>query len=121
MENVGWRCRVSAGRTGAARADGVGSIDPVCELNRGTHWPDRGHEVDWSSRRGSHLGQRSNSPHQKAGHMDASDPIPPQKALVPRGPSTYGSRVALRLPGATWGERGATVRSRGTKCPSCWK
>src|SRR5712672_3001385 len=27
--------------------------------------------------------------------MDASDPITHQKALVPRGPSTYGSRLAL--------------------------
>src|SRR5882724_12053 len=32
-------------------------------------------------------------PHQQAGHMDASDPIRPQKPLVPRGPSTYGSRL----------------------------
>src|SRR3981189_1956091 len=101
MENVGWRCRVSAGRTGAARADGVGSIDPVCELNRGTHWPDRGHEVDWSSRRGSHLGQRSTSPPQTPGPMDASDPIPPQKALVPRGPSTYGAGLVRVLLGVT--------------------
>jgi hypothetical protein len=30
--------------------------------------------------------------------MDASDPIKPHKALVPRGPSTYGSRLALRAP-----------------------
>ena len=44
--------------------------------------------------------------------MDASDPIPPQKALVPRGPSTYGSRVALRLPGTTWGERRDLAFSR---------
>src|SRR5258707_89474 len=35
-------------------------------------------------------------PHQQAGHMDASDPIRPQKTLVARGPSTYGSR---RSPG----------------------
>jgi hypothetical protein len=27
--------------------------------------------------------------------MDASDPIKPLKALVPRGPSTYGSRIAF--------------------------
>jgi hypothetical protein len=29
--------------------------------------------------------------------MDASDPIKPYKALVPRGPSTYGSRVGASL------------------------
>jgi len=28
--------------------------------------------------------------------MDASDPIKPHKALVPRGPSTYGSRLCGR-------------------------
>jgi len=35
-------------------------------------------------------------PHQQAGHMDASDPIRPQKPLVPRGPSTYGSLRPVR-------------------------
>src|SRR5216684_4071091 len=75
----------------------AGSIDPRCETVRGTHWPNTGRVVVWSSRRGNHLGQRSNRPHQKAGHMDASDPIRPQKPLVPRGPSTYGSRLARSL------------------------
>src|ERR1700688_5040217 len=37
----------------------VGSIDPRCETVRGTHWPKKGREVVWSSRRGNHLGQRS--------------------------------------------------------------
>src|ERR1700687_5592741 len=37
----------------------VGSIDPRCETVRGTHWPKKGREVVWSSRRGTHLGQRS--------------------------------------------------------------
>src|SRR3981189_1666451 len=49
----------------------------------------------WNSRRGNHLGQRSTKPHQQAGHMDASDPIRPSKTLAARGPSTYGSRIAL--------------------------
>ncbi len=30
--------------------------------------------------------------------MGASDPIKPHKTLVPRGPSTYGSRLALAEP-----------------------
>src|SRR6266849_10530538 len=47
------------------------------------------------------LASGPNRPHQQAGHMDASDPIRPQKPLVPRGPSTYGSRLALRLAGTT--------------------
>src|ERR1700681_3842742 len=71
----------------------VGSIDPRCETVRGTHWPKKGRVVDWSSRRGSHLGQRFKPPHQQAGHMDASDPIRPQKLLAARGPSTYVSRL----------------------------
>src|SRR3981081_769844 len=70
----------------------VGSIDPRCETVRGTHWPKKGRVVDWSSRRGSPLGHRFKPPHQQAGHMDASDPIRPQKTLAARGPSTYGSR-----------------------------
>jgi hypothetical protein len=37
----------------------VGSIDPRCETVRGTHWPNKGRVVVWSSRRGNHLGQRS--------------------------------------------------------------
>ena len=57
----------------------VGSIDPRCETVRGTHWPNKGRVVVWSSRRGNHLGQRSEWPHQQAGHMDASDPIRPSK------------------------------------------
>jgi hypothetical protein len=36
----------------------VGSIDPRCETVRGTHWPKPARVVDWSSRRGNHLGQR---------------------------------------------------------------
>src|SRR6266571_1720836 len=36
----------------------VGSIDPRCETVRGIHWPKKGREVVWSSRRGNHLGQR---------------------------------------------------------------
>src|SRR5438445_13782574 len=30
----------------------VGSIDPRCETVRGIHWPKKGREVVWSSRRG---------------------------------------------------------------------
>ncbi len=69
----------------------VRSIDPGCEQIRGTHWPNTGRVVDWNSCRGNHLGQRPNKLHQKAGHMDASDPIRPQKTLAARGP-LYGSR-----------------------------
>jgi hypothetical protein len=75
----------------------VRSIDPGCEQIRGTHWPNTGRVVDWNSCRGNHLGQRPNKLHQKAGHMDASDPIRLQKTLAARGPSTYGSRVARSL------------------------
>src|SRR3981189_3077769 len=72
----------------------VRSIDPGCEQIRGTHWPNTGRVVDWNSCRGNHLGQRPNKLHQKAGHMDAIDPIRPQKTLAARGPSTYGSRLS---------------------------
>src|SRR6266566_1951589 len=36
----------------------VGSIDGGCETVSGIHWPKKGREVVWSSRRGNHLGQR---------------------------------------------------------------
>src|ERR1700726_300067 len=68
----------------------AGSIDPRCETVRGTHWPKPGRVVVWSSRRGNHLGQRSNRPHQQAGHMDASDPIRPEKLLWHGGPPHMG-------------------------------
>src|SRR5262245_26498050 len=82
--------------------------DPLAEQGRG---------VDWNSCRGNHLGQRSNKLHQQAGHMDASDPIKPHNALVPRGPSTYGSRArALRAPGRRV-ERVATLALTRTTPP----
>src|ERR1700694_6043606 len=37
----------------------VGSMGPRCETVRGVHWPKKGREVVWNSRRGNHLGQRS--------------------------------------------------------------
>src|ERR1700716_786011 len=89
----------------------VGSIDPRCETVRGTHWPKKGRVVDWSSRRGSHLGQRFKPPHQQAGHMDASDPIRPQKTLAARGPSTYGSLLSQ-------GRRGDRIKKEGQGPPS---
>src|SRR5215470_8923709 len=73
----------------------VGSIDPRCETSRGTHRPNPGRVVDWSSRRGNHLGQRSKStaPTGRTYGCKRSDQT--LKPLVPRGPSTYGSRIAL--------------------------
>jgi hypothetical protein len=82
----------------------VGSIDPRCETSRGTHRPNPGRVVDWSSRRGNHLGQRSKptAPTGRTYGCKRSDQT--NKPLVPRGPSTYGSRIALadvRLSGTT--------------------
>ena len=83
----------------------VGSIDPRCETIRGTHWLTPGRVVVWSSRRGNHLGQRS-KPTASTGRTygcKRSDQTV-KKPLVPRGPSTYGSRIALagaRLSGTT--------------------
>jgi len=72
----------------------VGSIDPRCETLRGTHWPS---QVVWliGTRVAETILASGHQPHQQAGHMDASDPIRPQKTLAVRGPSTYGSRLAL--------------------------
>ena len=63
----------------------VGSIDPRCETIRGTHWPVKVAGVFGTRIAENHLGQRSNQPHQQAGHMDASDPIRPSKNLLRHG------------------------------------
>src|ERR1700693_5490654 len=80
----------------------AGSIDPRCETVRGTHWPKEGRVVVWSSRRGNHLGQRSKvtaSTGRTYGCKRSDQTV--EKTLVARGPSTYGSRLALRLAGMT--------------------
>src|SRR6266480_481182 len=113
----------------------VGSIDPRWETVRGIHWPKKGREVVWSSRRGNHLGQRPKAtastgrtygckrsdqtlkkllwhggrPHMELASRKPSSPAAqsdrvnrpdiwmqairsdPEKTLVARGPSTYGS------------------------------
>src|SRR5450759_2016739 len=61
----------------------VGSIDPRCETVRGTHWPNPGRVVVWSSRRGNHLGQRS-------------------KATAPTG-RTYGLKRSAQTSKVYWG------------------
>src|SRR2546430_4652274 len=79
----------------------VGSIDPRCETSRGTHRPNPGRVVVWSSRRGSHLGQRSKTTASTGRTYGCKRSDQTAKPLVPRGPSTYGSRIALRLSGTT--------------------
>src|SRR5216683_2625223 len=80
----------------------VGSIDPRCETVRGTHWPKPGRVVVWSSRRGNHLGQRFKPTASKGrtyGCKRSDQAV--KKLLCHGGPSTYGSRLALRLAGTT--------------------
>ena len=74
----------------------VGSIDPRCETVRGTHWPKKVAWLFGARVAETILASDPSRPHQQAGHMDASDPIRPEKTLVARGPSTYGSRLAGR-------------------------
>ena len=75
----------------------VGSIDPRCEPYRGTHRPNPGRVVDWSSRRGNHLGQRFKPTASTGRTYGCKRSDQTAKPLVPRGPSTYGSRVALAV------------------------
>lgn len=72
----------------------VGSIDPRCETIRGTHWPKKGREVVWSSRRGNHLGQRSTDRINRPDIWMQAIRSDPEKTLVARGPSTYGSLLS---------------------------
>src|SRR5437667_1104692 len=100
----------------------VGSIDPRCETARGTHWPKKVAWLFGARVAETILASGPKSPHQQAGHMDASDPIKPSKKLLwhggrphmARGPSTYGSRRALRLAGTT--RQRATLRLIGRSC-----
>src|SRR5258708_30860215 len=73
----------------------VGSIDPRCETIRGTHWPKEGRVVVWSSRRGNHLGQRSIATASTGRTYGCKRSDQTRKTLAARGPSTYGSRIAL--------------------------
>src|ERR1700687_614150 len=73
-----------------------GSMSRRCETVRGTHWPVKVAGVFGARVAETILASGQKRPHQQAGHMDASDPIKPEKPLVARGPSTYGSR---RSPG----------------------
>src|ERR1700722_3081593 len=74
----------------------VGSIDPRCETVRGTHWPKQGRWRVWNSRRGSHLGQRSNVTASTGRTYGCKRSDQTSKTLAARGPSTYGSRLGGR-------------------------
>src|SRR6202521_1521217 len=74
----------------------AGSIDPRCETIRGTHWPKPGRVVVWNSRRGNHLGQRFKPTASTGRTYGCKRSDQTVKTLVPRVPSTYGSR---RSPG----------------------
>src|SRR5213078_278097 len=63
----------------------VGSIDPRCETVRGTHWPNKVAWLFGARVAETILASGPKSPHQQAGHMDASDPIKPSKKLLWHG------------------------------------
>src|SRR2546430_3756175 len=63
----------------------VGSIDPRCETVRGTHWPNKVAWLFGARVAEPILASGPKSPHQQAGHMDASDPIKPSKKLLWHG------------------------------------
>src|SRR5438270_517865 len=63
----------------------VGSIDPRCETVRGTHWPKKVAWLFGARVAETILASGPKSPHQQAGHMDASDPIRPSKKLLRHG------------------------------------
>jgi hypothetical protein len=67
----------------------VGSIDPIGGTLRSSHRPEAAAEVS-----GTHLAETilaSGSPHEQAGHMDATDRTPTPPVLARGGPSTYGN------------------------------
>src|SRR5437016_12690614 len=84
----------------------VGSIDPRCETVRGTHWPKKVAWLFGARVAETILASGPKSPHQQAGHMDASDPIRPSKKLL-----WHGGRPHMG-PGSGPGRRVACVPSR---------
>ena len=70
----------------------VGSIDPMCEKIRGTHWPVKVAAVFGTRIAENHLGQR---PPNRINRPDIWMQVirsDHRKTLAARGPSTYGSR-----------------------------
>src|SRR5436190_2786349 len=63
----------------------VGSIGRRCETARGTHWPKKVAWLFGARVAETILASGPKSPHQQAGHMDASDPIKPSKKLLWHG------------------------------------
>src|SRR5436190_12727338 len=76
----------------------VGSIDPRCETVRGTHWPNKVAWLFGARVAETILASGPKSPHQQAGHMDASDPIRPSKKLLWHGgrPHMAGLGIAVQ-------------------------
>src|ERR1700682_4670588 len=71
----------------------AGSIDPRCETVRGTHWPKKVAWLFGTRVAETILASGSKRPHQQAGHIDASDPIRPEKLLRHGGRPHMGPRV----------------------------
>src|SRR5438034_695344 len=76
----------------------VGSIDPRCETVRGTHWPKKVAWLFGARVAETILASGPKSPHQQAGHMDASDPIKPSKKLLWHGgrPAFAGTTLSCK-------------------------
>jgi hypothetical protein len=72
----------------------VGSIDPRCEIFRGTHWPVEVARLYGTRVAENHLGPRSSDRINRPDIWMQAIRSNHQKTLVARGPSTYGSRRA---------------------------
>src|SRR5437016_912053 len=90
----------------------VGSIDPRCETVRGTHWPNKVAWLFGARVAETILASGPKSPHQQAGHMDASDPIKPSKKLLWHGGRPHMGPGVRRDDNSCWALR----RSRRTCC-----
>jgi len=71
----------------------VGSIDPRCEIFRGTHWPVEVARLYGTRVAENHLGPRSSDRINRPDIWMQAIRSDQKKTLVARGPSTYGSRL----------------------------
>jgi hypothetical protein len=69
----------------------AGSIDPRCEILRGTHWPVKVARLFGTRVAKNHLGQRSSDRIHRPDIWMQAIRSHHQKTLAARGPSTYGS------------------------------
>src|SRR5436190_11099320 len=97
----------------------VGSIGRRCETARGTHWPKKVAWLFGARVAETILASGPKSPHQQAGHMDASDPIKPSKKLLWHGGRPHMGPCFRRDDGGGFVLAGEEISSPSSRPSAC--